>query len=241
MPDPTDIVPMPVEDRPIVATPMDIIADMVRRGAEPDQLAKLMDLQERYERNLAASDFASALAKFQSKCPQIHKGRRGAHDATFASYDDIMHVIRPLLAECGLSISFDTEYTDGKSITATCIVKHGIHEHRTKFTCPTPTDMKANASQQYGAALSYVKRYALCAALNLVVTNEDTDGNQIDNTPITPEQAIQVGDCIEAKKVNLPAFMEWVTVVAKCEVADIDQIPARVFDKVWDALKRKKG
>jgi len=246
----SDLLAIPPEiDRPLAAaTPMDIIADMVRRGAEPDQLAKLMDLQERYERNRAASAFADALAKFQSKCPQIHKGRRG-DKANYASFDDIMHVIRPLLAECGLSISFDLDYIDEKRIDITTIVRHGIHENRTKSWCPVPANIIAkatgagilNASQLNGSARSYAKRYAIVEALNIVVTDEDTDGNMPDNTPITREQAIQVNDCIEAKKVDQAAFLQWVTVLAKTEVAEVDQIPAAVFPKVWDMLKRKKG
>jgi hypothetical protein len=35
--------------------------------------------------------------------------------------------------------------------------------------------MRVNETQKFGAALSYAKRYALQGALNIVVTDEDTD------------------------------------------------------------------
>ena len=215
-------------------TPMSIIAAMAERGSDPAQIEKMMDLQERWERNRAAEEFADALAEFQSMCPSIHKGRSGAHGAKFAGFDDIMAAIRPVLARCRLSVSFDTESTDGKSISCTCIVKRGIHEHRTKFTCPVATDLKANASQQYGSALSYVKRYAMCAALNIVVTDEDTDAGDLGGEPITQEQVKQLHDLLVQTESDTALFLEWAKVE---QLADITQ--GAHYTKCLNAVKGK--
>lgn len=230
-PRPQDAPPTSID----ATTPMSIIASALAAGkVDTDQLSKLMDLQERWERNRAAESFAQALAKFQSKCPPIHKGRSGAHGAKFAGFDDIMAMIRPVLAECGLSVSFDTESTDGKSIAATCIVKHGIHEHRTKFVCPVATDLKANASQQYGSALSYVKRYSMCAALNIVVTDEDVDAGNLDAEPITDEQRAELFRLLTETKSDTTKFMAWLGVE---QLADITQ--GKQYDKALAAVRAK--
>lgn len=154
--------------------PMDLLSMAVERGTDPAQLEKLTELYERWQRNQAAQAFADALASFQRDCPQIHKSRKADRFA-YASYDDIMHQVQPVLADCGLSVSFDMEQTQANMMTCTVIVKGGVHEQRTKLTVPIPDSIKVSSTQQYGAAVSYVKRYALCAALNIVVTNEDRE------------------------------------------------------------------
>lgn len=214
--------------------PMAIIAAGLESGTlQPEQLSKLMDLQERWERNAAASAFGDALAAFQRDCPPIVKERR-ADRYYFAGLDDIMAKIRPVLGRHGLSVTFDTEHNDGGNLTVVCIVRHGIHEQRSRHTMPVPKELKVNSAQQYGAALSYAKRYALCAALNIVVTDEDNDAA----TPteyITPEQAVQIEEMLDAYNVNRPAFFTWIG------VPSVAEIPAAKFLVVYGMLQKKGG
>ena len=222
------------EEPPEPMTPMTLIQAAVQKGGDITQLEKLMDLQERYERNQAAASFASALAEFQGKCPPIHKGRSGAHGAKFAGFDDIMATIKPFLAACGLSVSFDTEHTDDNRINCTCIIKHGIHEHRTKFTCPVATDLKANSSQKYGSALSYVKRYSLSAALNLVTTDEDVDAQDQGADFITQDQVAELHALLTQTGSNIPAFFAWMGVD---EIGTITQ--GKQFNAAIAAVRKK--
>jgi hypothetical protein len=167
-----------VEQEPAKKPEPSALQVAIERGADPQVLLQMMELQERYDRNRAAEAFGEAITKFQSLCPIVHKGRStkdsGAFGYTFASYDDIVRAASPALKECGLAVSFSTEHVE-HGIKVTCRIRHGIHAEDCTLTVPVPNTLKVSDTQKYGAALSYAKRYALCAALNIVVSDEDSD------------------------------------------------------------------
>lgn len=215
------------------ANPLAILAAAVERGADPDQLEKLLALQVRYEANQAAKEFGDALAEFQATCPPITKSRQagqGSFAYDYAAYEDVWSVAGPLLSRLGISVSYSTEPQDG-GVMGTVYLRKGVHvETRTMFV-PTP-GMKVNATQQYGAAVSYVKRYLLCAALNIVTTDEDNDAHGLGET-VTEEQAVRIQEWVDQKNVNVPRFLEWLGVE---RIADI---PAGKYQMAIDALKKK--
>lgn len=223
----------PRANEPQTMTPMALIAAAIEKGYAPDQLSALMDLQERHERNEAARQFAEALTRFQSRCPRIAKDRTagsGAYSYQFASYDDVMAGISGLLAECGLCLSFSTT-THEKGLRVTLTIRCGTHTQDNTLDVSIP-EMKVNDTQKYGAALSYAKRYALCAALNIVVTDEDNDAAGMSET-ITEEQCVRIQEWIAQKNVNAKKFLEWLG------VESLSEIPASKYSMAIDALKRK--
>jgi hypothetical protein len=225
----TDIVQVRPSD------PMTLIAAGVQGGMSPDQLGKLMELQERHDRNRSAEAFAAALTEFQRRCPSIFKCRKTTDGKAYASFDDVMRVIAPHLAAVGLCVSFDVEHAaDAGSLNIVTILRHGTHEHRTRFSCPVPAEMRVNATQKMGAALSYAKRYGLCAALNLVVTDEDSDGSGLGDGPaptITEEQAITLRDMVEASGSDMVKFLKW------AKVSSLEEMPAAFYPTAHSTLK----
>jgi len=221
------------------ADPMSLIEASVDKGVSPDQLGKLMELQERWDRNRAAEGFAAALTEFQKRCPSIFKCRKTTDGKAYASFDDVMRVIAPHLAAVGLCVSFDVEHVgESANLNIITILRHGTHEHRTRFSCPVPAEMRVNSTQKMGAALSYAKRYGLCAALNLVVTDEDSDGSGLGDGPaptITEAQAVQLREMLEASGGDVPKFLNW------AKVESIEALPADKFQTAYDTLKRKLG
>jgi hypothetical protein len=231
--------PRQTELRPV--TPLDLIAAALEKGVDPDHLTKLMDLQERYERNRAAEAFGEALARFQSQCPTIRKNKKASIQAQgaswgykFASYDDVMKKVGPILADCGLAISFRTDPAEGAgSLKLVCRVRHGIHFEDHPLTVPVPA-MRVNDTQRFGAALKYAQRYALCAALNIVVTDEDDDADQLTEF-VNAEQVRQLNELILDTRADLKRFLKW------ADITGLEQMHARDFPKALDMLKKKKG
>jgi hypothetical protein len=219
-----------------IPTPLSIIAEAVRQGLDPDQLGKLMDLQERYERNEAAQQFAAALAKFQANCKPITKRRKidlgGGSGPLYAGLDDIMREISPLLADCGLCVTFTTEMVDGGMVRTTCHVRHGRHVEDSVVTLPVPVQMRVNDTQKMGAALSYSKRYALCAALNITVTDEDTDANGL-GTAVDEKQIAQLKEWFTASGEGEGPTLKW------AQVKTVADIPAKQFPVIMERFKRK--
>jgi hypothetical protein len=220
---------------PPIVTPLVWLQQAIDKGIEPDQLATLMDLQERFERNRAAEAYAAAITQFQSRCPQIKKERKPTSGPTYtyASYDDVMLVAGPLLAECGISVSFSTKTID-KALEATCKLRVGTHTEEHSFTVPVP-EMRVNDTQRFGAALRYAQRYALCGALNIVVTDEDVDAGNLTVNTITEEQVIQIEDWILSTDSDRAKFLK------AFSIEKLSDLPAAKFQNAIDAFKKKQA
>lgn len=221
----------------IEANPMAIIQSAVDRGMDPAQLTQLFDLQERWEKNRAAEAFGEAIARFQSLCPLVHKSKSAKSSGnfggyTYASYDDVMRAASPALKECGLAVSFSTEQVD-RQLKITVRVRHGIHSEDSTLTVPVP-DMKVNDTQKYGGALSYAKRYALCAALNIVTSDEDNDAEGLHQS-ITDDQYALLDELITSTNSDRKRFL------AIFGVEKLGELPASRFEDAWAALKRKEA
>jgi len=220
-------------------TPMEMIQALSAAGGDVAVIEKLMDLQERWEASEAAKAFHASLSQFQADCPMIEKGREvsfgGRVVYKFAAYEDIMRIIQPLLTKHGLSVSFSSRF-EGGLITADCHVSKGGHEIVRSNTGPVPSDMKVNDTQKAGAAKSYAKRYALQDALNIVVCDEDSDGNGLDSSPVNDEQMDAIVDLLGMLDDGMQRrFFQWVGVEA------VRDIPAARFDDVIAKLQTKVG
>lgn len=228
----TPIAPMPNG----AINPMALLQQAIDKGINPDDLGKLMDLAERFEKNRAAEAYGAAMAKFQAKCPRITKTRSvnaGPLKYQYASFDDVMAEAGPVLAECGIAVAFSTTANE-YGIRVTVRLRVGIHSEDYTLDVPVP-DMRVNDTQRYGAALSYAKRYALCAALNIVVTDEDNDAACCVD-PITEEQEVQLIELLDQfkdPKEERKRFMHWL------QVAKVSDIPQRDFQKAINALSGK--
>jgi hypothetical protein len=215
--------------------PMAIIAMAVQSGCEPAQLRELLELQREYAKDRAAEAYGAAITRFQQLCPRIHKGREvnaGPLRYQFASYDDVMLVAGPHLSACGIALSFSTEKND-TGIRVTCRIRVGTHAEDCTLDVPVP-DMKVNNTQRYGAALSYAKRYALCAALNIVVTDDVDDDGASCHDPITEEQEVELRELLEAKGGNLEKFCVFMG------VKQLSEIPVSDFPKAIAAVRSKR-
>jgi hypothetical protein len=216
-------------------TPLTILEQIAGGNPTPEVLRTIAEIIERQDRNRAAEAFGQAMTRFQTQCPIIHKARKAnlgqGFGYTFASYDDIHRQISPLLAECQLAISFSTEQIDGQ-LKATCRVRHGIHFEDHTLTVPVPA-MKVNDTQRFGAALSYAKRYALCAALNIVVTDEDPDAEGLVET-IGEDEIASLKELIESTGTDLKRFLDWAA------IDELKNMSRDFFPAAIQQLRRKQ-
>lgn len=115
------------------------------------------------------------------------KGTPERQQGRFARWEDIDRVIRPILARYNLALSFDTAERQGGGLTVTPILSHtnGYTERGGAFPVPPETSGSKNAAQAMGSSLSYGKRYAGCAMLNIVTEGVDDDANMGRGTSVT--------------------------------------------------------
>jgi hypothetical protein len=223
--------------------PLTLLEKALDRGVTAEQLGQFMDLADRHKKNEAAEQFANAITKFQSICHTILKRRTaavaGKFSYQFATFDDIMAEVGPALAECGLAVTFQTSQNEKtpQFLNVTCLVRCGIHVESTNCMLPIPA-MTVNDTQRFGAAVSYGKRYALCAALNIVVTDQDNDAaGLIANMTEVHQADLQV--LIDEKNVNLKLFLDYASEASKYPCASLATIPDQMYPKLMDMLRRK--
>lgn len=162
------------------------------------KLEKLMELQERYDRNVARKAFFDAMAKFQSEIPIIKKTKQADFGTTgsgksgakykFASLDDIAEAIKPFLQKHGFSYRFD-QSVENNLISVTFIVTHILgHSESNNMACFADMTGGKNAIQALASANTYLRRYTLTAGLGIATADEDIDGRLPEETQTQKDQ-----------------------------------------------------
>jgi hypothetical protein len=116
---------------------------------------------------------AEALVMLQAQLPEVAK----TADAQYGKYADLTVVSRallPLLASCGLSWTCRPTIMEdgGGRFVLDYALKH-VSGEETSGLYPLPT---TGSPQQIGSAITYARRYALCAVTGLAPGGDDDDG-----------------------------------------------------------------
>ena len=181
-------------------TPFALMTIAVERGAQVDQLEKLMALHERWEAEQARKAFHAARARFQFLCPEIVKDKEGGGNSfkyKYASLPGIIRQVKQPLSECGLTFRWEID-DKGKEhqIEVSCILSHcdGHSEHNSMSAMPDDSGAK-NDIQQRGSAVTYLQRYTLIGVLGIASANDDDDGKSAGVTNVdtlrTPNEAVR--------------------------------------------------
>jgi hypothetical protein len=167
----------------ITIQPNKLIELAIQQNANPDVLAKLLVVQERWEANEARKAYVSAMNAFKSNPPTINKNKRvhftsqkGTTDYKHATLDNVCDVIGSALSKQGLSFRWETEQADGH-VKVTCIVTHEMgHSERTYLVADPDNTGNKNSIQAVGSTVTYLQRYTLLAITGMATEDQDTDG-----------------------------------------------------------------
>lgn len=114
-----------------------------------------------------------ALAAFQQEVPVIHKGTSG-YGYTYANLSQIFEVINPILKKHGLGF---TQLICGQGVKTIIFHVESGEQIESITDIPQGVQLKGmNEFQVLGSAITYIRRYALSAALGLI-TDKDTDAS----------------------------------------------------------------
>jgi len=126
-------------------------------------------------------ELLKSLADFNKLCPPIKKDSNNPFfKSSYAKLDAIQVHIHPHLQKCGLVVTQVNIFIDGNPF-----VKSTVWEVKSGESLDSifPIVVSKNTPQEYGSAVSYAKRYSLSGLLNLVIEDEDDDGNAASQTP----------------------------------------------------------
>lgn len=171
------IVEVPVTQE---VTPMQMLQIAVSKGADLEYLQKLMDLQERWEKNLARKAFDAAISAAKPKIKPILKNRevdftsqRGRTNYVYEDFAQVASQVDPVLAEHGLSYRHRS-VQNGKTMTITCVLSHREgHFEETSLSADNDESGNKNSIQAVGSVATYLQRYTLKLALGLAAAKDD--------------------------------------------------------------------
>ena len=202
------------------------------------KMTQAVDLYERLLRHDAETAFNQAMARLAPKLPRIQKngtidmGAKGS--IPFAKWEDIDRIIRPLLTEEGLSLSFGSEPVD-KGVIMICTLSHVLGHCRTsKMQLPADEGPGRNHLQAMGSARQYGKRYLAVDLLNLVCVGIDDDANSVGQ--VTEAELIAVTKIYKACDMNdteVEGFLTFMGITALSEIRRHD------YEKAMNMLRAK--
>lgn len=226
--------------------PTNMLGVIARAAADPRtdvaKMQALLDMQKTIMADESKRAFNAAFIALQAEMPSI--GRDGkieifAKDASgnrpttgraqqstpYATFNNIMKTIKPLLIKHGFALSFSTEPIGERLNVKGLLEGHG-HERTTAFPLAAETSGSKNNAQGWGSSMSYGKRYCTIALLNIVSEapeDIDTDGHHGNFKPakggamaeappeietIDNEQHFKIRELIEWCGVPMATFLD---------------------------------
>lgn len=165
-------------------TPNALLALAIQKDIDLDRLTKLMDLQERWEKNEAKKAYVAAMTAFKKDPPKIIKDmhvefdtQRGKTSYNHASLGNVVATLTEVLSSHDLSAHWNTKQENG-SVSVTCSITH-VSGHSESITLQAPPDNTGskNSIQQIGSTITYLQRYTLLAICGLATNEFENDGN----------------------------------------------------------------
>ena len=123
-----------------------------------------------------------ALLAFQAEAPDLPRNGRAQY-GDYVTLDDLIRGVRPVLNKHGIYVNQFPVSIDGTPGLRTELV-HAASE--TGVAATTPMLLQRQDPQGHGAALTYMRRYALTAALGLA--NDADDDAQSVSAPVQTTQ-----------------------------------------------------
>lgn len=214
---------------------------------DPANIEKLLDIQQRYERDQARKAYAAAIAEFRGIVPQItrdakvgyeHKNGGGSTEYRHETLDHIMQTISETLEACKLAPTFHVEDHGDNLVKVTCRITHALgHYEETSLSSLPDNSGKKNSIQAKGSAITYLQRYTLKALLGLSVAHDDDGAAANVGSPISEEQLAKIMDLVGQKNKDPNRLLKWV----KTKVPGIQsfaELPAERFDWLIGALEK---
>jgi hypothetical protein len=238
------------------ATPGSMLAIIARAASDPsvdvEKMRALLDLQRELLADQARAEFNAAYTRLASKLPRVQKNGvvnliskdgKDLGSYKFAKWDDIDRIIRPILAEEGFGLSFNSRPrgADGGGLIVTGTLMHRDgHSISAEMPLPLDTGAGRNNLQATGSTLSYGKRYCAEMLLNIVREGADDDGKAggevAESLFITDEQIAEINTLIRETESDSRRVLNYAD-----QAPSVPEMTSHQYRKARDMLLRKKN
>jgi hypothetical protein len=211
-------------------------------GVDFERLDRLVTTYERTLAREAEARFSAAYARMQSKLQVLDErgeitGADGEVQATYATWEDTVDAIRPILARHGFSLSFKTGPAAAGLVTVVGVLRHEAgHKEEAELQLPADTTGGKNAVQAIGSTVTYGQRYVAKMLLNLTSRGDDDDGEAVGKSPGELDAIAEINALADRS-----AFLAW----KRANRGRLGELPTAAFQRVIghysDRLRRLEG
>ncbi|MDZ5602561.1 ERF family protein [Pseudomonas sp. RP23018S] len=163
---------------------------MVQRAAtdpsfDTEKMQAMMAMYERYTDRSASAAFNAAMVRAQAEIGPVFRDKYNSQtNSSYAALESIDKKIAPTYTLHGFSLSFGTDDSPlAGHIRTVCDCMHEAG-HTKRYHVDLPIDstgIKGSVNKTgvhaNGSTFSYARRYLTMMIFNVVLTNEDNDGN----------------------------------------------------------------
>ena len=250
--------------------PTDLLTAVVRAAADPacqpEKMHALLDARDRLMAQEAKVQFMQAYIAMQDELPTIDaKGRieieskrvGGKKQSTpYATFHEINRITKPILKSHKFAMLLLPDVgRDGAGIlmrgtlSYVCDTQYGrmVHSESCAISAPLETSGSKNNVQGVGSSLSYCKRYAVVALLNLVSEapeDKDDDGVAAGGKPVTEAKLPQFVSAAQVEELKIAiedCGVSEDTFLDKYQIDGLMALPFKLFDEALAACKRFKA
>lgn len=213
----------------------DVVALLQQRpDINPETIHRLIDANERILDRQAEIDFNEAMGRLQPKLPVIEKTTQ-ASKHKYAKHEHLEVQIRHLYTEEGFAPTYTAE--DGKdgfqTFYGTLSHKSG-HSRVHKITLPMDeVNASKNKVQASVATFTYAQRVLLKMMFNLVIKDEDEDGELYKFSDIDEAQFNEIMRLIDESKTDTQKFCKHL------KIDSVKEMPQKMYAKAVQDLKGK--
>jgi hypothetical protein len=233
-----DRAPVPAD---MGASLLNFVAQAV---ADPNVDVGKLEALLRMQREIVADDaklqFSRAMAAAQAEIQPVARTSENKQTNSFyAKLEAVDADIRPIYVQHGFSLSFDEEPCEGPNMMIVCEVSH-VAGHSRKYRLNAPPDTlgpKGTPTKTVlhgrGSTVTFLRRYLTCNIFNVVLRNQDDDGNRGGARFITEDQAGELRALMKEAGRQSGPFLDR---LFSGHVRSIEEIEAGAFVVVRNTL-----
>lgn len=220
----TDITPARVDELPANATMTQFLAAaLLDERVSVDKMRELYAFHRQIKKDDAEEQFDAAMSRLQAKLPVIPKTRtievKGKIRSRFAAIEDIDAICKPLYTAEGFGVDYDTDIQGEGKVGVIIYVSRGGFSKTRRVILPLDKSEYRNAVQNYGATISYARRYAFSLAFNIITGGEDNDAHAV--STIIEEEQRNIEDLIAECGLKPEAISKFLQILDVKSIGDI--------------------
>lgn len=172
-------------------------------------------------------NLAAALAAVQTEIPSVAKGNtaqvastKGSYSYRYADLAEITPLILPLLGKNGLAFSAQPTMVGDAFVLHYTLAHESSEAIEGIYPLPDPTHARP---QEIGSAITYARRYALCAVTGVAPGGDDDDAASANASPAAsrkPRQSKPAEPVQRPIEVPAVASMNWAADILDADTVD---------------------